>query len=144
MSYRAVWGKIRATEKRLGQPLLYRKTGGPQGGGSQLTPFGEKILERFEELLALTRNAADELFRDIFMHGLHDEHAQIMHPAAPSRSERKPAPVLHLLSRIREKQRFPELVLAKFAYRFLGFGGHHEFNESFRPFRIHFAEFLAD
>jgi molybdate transport system regulatory protein len=75
MSYRAVWGKIRATEKRLGHPLLYRKTGGAQGGGSQVTPFGEKIIQRFKELQTSTRNAADEIFRDIFMRGLHDEHS---------------------------------------------------------------------
>jgi molybdate transport system regulatory protein len=72
MSYRAVWGKIRATEKRLGHPLLYRKTGGTQGGGSELTPFGKKIIECFGELQSLTRNAADELFRDIFTPGLDD------------------------------------------------------------------------
>ena len=67
MSYRAVWGKLRATEKRLGQPLLDRKTGGPQGGGSNLTPFAKEILERFEKLQTLTRDSADELFRDLFI-----------------------------------------------------------------------------
>jgi molybdate transport system regulatory protein len=72
MSYRAVWGKIRATEKRLGYQLLYRKTGGTQGGGSELTPFGEKMIERFRELQAMTRNAADELFRDLFILGPQD------------------------------------------------------------------------
>lgn len=40
-----------------------------------MTPFGEKIIQRFEELQARTRNAADEIFRDIFMRGLHDEHS---------------------------------------------------------------------
>ena len=66
MSYRAVWGKIRATEKRLGQNLLDRKTGGLRGGGSELTPFAREILERFEKLQDLTRYSADELFRDLF------------------------------------------------------------------------------
>src|SRR5208337_3664984 len=49
MSYRAVWGKIRATEKRLGQSLLYRKTGGLRGGGSELTPFAREIIGKFEK-----------------------------------------------------------------------------------------------
>ena len=53
MSYRAVWGKIRATEKRLGQDLLDRKTGGVRGGGSKLTPFAREIIERFEKLQTL-------------------------------------------------------------------------------------------
>ena len=66
MSYRAVWGKIRATEKRLGRDLLDRKTGGVRGGGSKLTPFARQILERFEKLNDLTKASADELFRDLF------------------------------------------------------------------------------
>ncbi len=67
MSYRAVWGKIRATEKRLGRDLLDKKTGGIRGGGSQLTPFAIEIIERFEKLNDLTRATADELFRDLFL-----------------------------------------------------------------------------
>ncbi len=66
MSYRAVWGKIRATEKRLGYDLLERKTGGVRGGGSKLTPFAIQIIERFEKLNDLTKASADELFRDLF------------------------------------------------------------------------------
>jgi molybdate transport system regulatory protein len=66
MSYRAVWGKIRATEKRLGRDLLDRKTGGVRGGGSKLTPFARQIIERFEKLNDLTRASADDLFRDLF------------------------------------------------------------------------------
>ena len=67
MSYRAVWGKIRATEKRLGQNLLDRKTGGISGGGSQLTPFARGIIERFKKLEDLTKGSADELFLDLFI-----------------------------------------------------------------------------
>ncbi len=66
LSYRAVWGKIRATEKRLGRDLLDRKTGGVRGGGSTLTPFAKQILERFAKLNDLTKASADELFRDLF------------------------------------------------------------------------------
>ncbi len=67
MSYRAVWGKIRATEKRLGQNLLDKKTGGARGGGSALTPFALEIIQRFEKLQDLTKDGADELFRDLFL-----------------------------------------------------------------------------
>ncbi len=72
MSYRAVWGKIRATEKRLGRPLLSRKTGGAQGGGSQLTPFARELAERFTKLQKVIRNSADELFKDMFAPVLQD------------------------------------------------------------------------
>ncbi|HIJ68382.1 MAG TPA: LysR family transcriptional regulator [Deltaproteobacteria bacterium] len=73
MSYRAVWGKIRATEKRLGHDLLDRKTGGVRGGGSKLTPLARQIIERFEKLNDLTKASADELFRDLFFSASRDE-----------------------------------------------------------------------
>ena len=64
MSYRAVWGKIKATEDRLGQPVLTRRTGGIHGGGSELTPFARALLERFRHLDTLIRTTSDTLFRD--------------------------------------------------------------------------------
>jgi molybdate transport system regulatory protein len=66
MSYRAVWGKIRATEQRIGHPLLTRKTGGPEGGGSELTDFGKAILEKFRNLQTTTEADADAVFRELF------------------------------------------------------------------------------
>ncbi len=70
MSYRAVWGKIKATEDRLGQPLLERRIGGAKGGGSELTPLGKALVERFRHLQKLTETAADTLFQDLFIDGL--------------------------------------------------------------------------
>lgn len=70
MSYRAVWGKIKATEQRLGRPLLTRKVGGARGGGSELTPLGKALVARFRHLQALTEEAADSMFQDVFVQGL--------------------------------------------------------------------------
>ncbi len=67
MSYRAVWGKVKATEERLGKPLVTRKTGGAGGGGSELTPFARELVERFRELQQMVNRAADDLFRDYFI-----------------------------------------------------------------------------
>lgn len=50
MSYRALWGRIKATEARLDKPLLTRKIGGNRGGGSQLTPFALDLLVYFRHL----------------------------------------------------------------------------------------------
>lgn len=72
MSYRAVWGKIKATEDRLGQQLMTRKVGGASGGGSELTPLGRILVERFRRLQRMSESAADELFRDLFVQGLGD------------------------------------------------------------------------
>lgn len=73
MSYRAVWGKLRATEERLGQPLLMKRVGGSRGGGSQLTPFAETLIERFQQLESLTKATADTLFEGVFVKPLHLE-----------------------------------------------------------------------
>jgi molybdate transport system regulatory protein len=66
MSYRAVWGKIKATEDRLGQPLVKRKSDGTRRGGSELTPFAGNIMERFRQLQILVEKEADDLFEHAF------------------------------------------------------------------------------
>ena len=50
MSYRAIWGRIKATEERLNRPLLIRGRGGRKGGGSRLTPFALTLLIHFRHL----------------------------------------------------------------------------------------------
>lgn len=70
MSYRAVWGKIRATEERLGQPLVVRNPDGTRRGGSKLTPFACFIMERFKQLESFHEKQADELFGTFFLPGL--------------------------------------------------------------------------
>jgi len=75
MSYRAVWGKIRATEQRLGRPLLTKKIGGTKGGGSELTGFAKALVQRYRTLQALTESAADRLFEDVFTPDMPDNPA---------------------------------------------------------------------
>jgi molybdate transport system regulatory protein len=70
MSYRAVWGKIKATEQRLGQPLLMKRAGGAHGGGSELTVFGRALVEHFRRLEDMTKTTADALFRGVFVEPL--------------------------------------------------------------------------
>ena len=76
MSYRAVWGKIKATEGRLGQPLVRRKPEGARRGGSELTPFARDIMERFCQLQDLIEKKADDLFENAFNSGLNREGPQ--------------------------------------------------------------------
>jgi molybdate transport system regulatory protein len=66
MSYRAVWGKIKATEDRLGQTLVRRKPDGTRRGGSELTPFANNLMERFRQLHDLVEKEADLLFENAF------------------------------------------------------------------------------
>ena len=44
MSYRAAWGKIKATEEGLGFKLLERRVGGAKGGGAILTDEARQIM----------------------------------------------------------------------------------------------------
>lgn len=66
MSYRAAWGKITSTEKRLGVSLLSRKPDGSKRSGSELTPLARRIVEKFRTLHRLIVEASDELFIDLF------------------------------------------------------------------------------
>ncbi len=47
MSYRAAWGKIKATEKTLGLKLLDVTTGGKGGGGAKLTNDARKLVSSY-------------------------------------------------------------------------------------------------
>ena len=76
MSYRAVWGKIKATEDRLGQALLTKRTGGSHGGGSELTVFAKALVDRFKHLENLIKTTSDTLFQGIFMNTLTDKPVQ--------------------------------------------------------------------
>ena len=62
MSYRALWGRITATENRMGRQLLTRNIGGASGGGSQLTPFAKILLEKFREIHRRIALESDRLF----------------------------------------------------------------------------------
>ena len=65
MSYRAVWGKVRATEKRLGIKLVDGVAGGPKHGGTRLTDQAKDFLERFEKFDKRARKAVDDLAEEL-------------------------------------------------------------------------------
>ncbi len=68
MSYRAVWGKFKASEERLGQTLVQRPDGTTRSG-STLTPFANTIMESFRRLQAVVKEEADRVFEGSFSSG---------------------------------------------------------------------------
>ncbi len=60
MSYRAIWGRITATEKRIGKPLLIKDS-----HGSRLTPLAEALIKQFRRIRVIVESEADEAFDDI-------------------------------------------------------------------------------
>jgi molybdate transport system regulatory protein len=89
MSYRAVWGKVKATEERLGRPLLTKRTGGAHGGGSELTPFARSLIARFRHLENLVRATSDTLFQGVFLEAL-EEKPPATENAPPASRETRP------------------------------------------------------
>lgn len=66
--FRAVWGKIKATEERCGFPLVERTS-----GGSRLTEEGAELLETYIRLRESCADYADKRFRELFKGSKDDE-----------------------------------------------------------------------
>lgn len=64
MSYRAAWGKIKATENVLGIKLIEKNSG--NRSGYQVTEEGHLLMKKFEEWFDLVEHDALELARKIF------------------------------------------------------------------------------
>ena len=65
MSYRAVWGKVRTTEERLGVKLIETVAGGHKRGGTHLTEEGINFINQFEKFDRKARRAIDKLAREL-------------------------------------------------------------------------------
>lgn len=62
MSYKAMWSKIKSTEKHLGIKVVITD----RKHGSRLSSEGKELLEKYRRLKRACREADDALFSDIF------------------------------------------------------------------------------
>jgi molybdate transport system regulatory protein len=62
MSYKAVWGKIKATEEHMKKRLV----AADRKEGSYLTPEGKDLLERYRKMKKKCLEADERVFKDIF------------------------------------------------------------------------------
>ncbi len=65
MSYRAAWGKIKATEERLGIKLVARQAGG-RNSGAELTSKGRELLRTYQKFREDLAETIDETFTNFF------------------------------------------------------------------------------
>ncbi|MFN3532857.1 MAG: winged helix-turn-helix domain-containing protein [Candidatus Brocadia sp.] len=66
MSYRAAWGKIKATEKALGIKLLEVTTGGRGGGGAILTADAKELIQKYKKYTGRITSLMEKEFKRIF------------------------------------------------------------------------------
>ena len=62
MAYSKAWKILKASEEQRGYPLTVRATGGKGGGGSTISPEGERLMERYEGFRNELEEAASEAF----------------------------------------------------------------------------------
>ena len=63
MSYRGVWGKIKATEEHLNRQIVITE----RRHGSRLTEYGKRLLIDYTRLKEECKTADDTIFRKIFL-----------------------------------------------------------------------------
>ena len=66
MAYSKAWTITKHAQAALGFPLLHSITGGRGGGGAELTPEGERLLEAYDDYCRQLRAFADGLFQEEF------------------------------------------------------------------------------
>ena len=66
MSYSKAWRIIKQMETRLGFPLIERRTGGAEGGGSTLTAEARDLICRYNALLEEAHRVLDRLYARYF------------------------------------------------------------------------------
>lgn len=65
MAYSKGWRILRGAEKAFGKHLLTAKSGGANGGYSQLTQFAVTACKCYEQLCAAVNNSAQQLYENI-------------------------------------------------------------------------------
>ncbi|MEJ2153733.1 MAG: LysR family transcriptional regulator [Desulfobacteraceae bacterium] len=60
MSYRAVWMRVRNSEKRIGKPLIVR-----EGKGSRLTAYAKNLMKQYRRLLSVVQAETDDVYQNL-------------------------------------------------------------------------------
>ena len=66
LSYRRAWGKVREIEQNLGVKLVESEAGGVGGGGSRLTPQGERLVALYARFRRAMERDLGKEFQEVF------------------------------------------------------------------------------
>ncbi|MFP4469266.1 MAG: winged helix-turn-helix domain-containing protein [Bacteroidales bacterium] len=64
LTYRRTWGDLKKIEQMLGFPLLDKSRGGKEGGMSQLTSQGRKLVAAFDDFHRQVDGVIDDAFAE--------------------------------------------------------------------------------
>jgi molybdate transport system regulatory protein len=65
MSYRRAWLLVEDLNRCFRDGVVVKKSGGAQGGGAALTPFGEALIEKYRSIETQATVAAEKQLRDL-------------------------------------------------------------------------------
>lgn len=65
MSYRRAWLLVDAMNRCFHTALVETAKGGKNGGGAQVTPYGEEVLRRYRAMETAARQQAEEHFASL-------------------------------------------------------------------------------
>jgi molybdate transport system regulatory protein len=65
MAYRRAWQLVDDMNRCFSDPVIDTTTGGPQGGGAILTPFGKKLIKQYRAIEDQALDATQQLLREI-------------------------------------------------------------------------------
>ena len=62
--YRKAWGDIKSAEESFGRAIVEKKRGGAEGGATELTEFGLRLVEAWEKYRGKVRSCIGEAFEE--------------------------------------------------------------------------------
>ena len=64
LTYRRTWGELKKIEQLLGCPLVEKYRGGKDGGNSQLSPEGKRLVAAFDKFHAQMDIVMEKAFKE--------------------------------------------------------------------------------
>ncbi|MGD9596525.1 winged helix-turn-helix domain-containing protein [Wolinella succinogenes] len=67
IDYKKAWNHVKLIEEKIKDPIIVRKKGGKDGGGSTLTPKGKELIEAYKNMREEMLRLCDEKYSEHFI-----------------------------------------------------------------------------